>query len=182
MSETMMSFLALMLMMFFSLNQNHSIVELQRDAAHVEYEIMANAIAAQTMQYIASKPFDARISDGTVSLDNLNVNQLTHPDNFPTQANPFDETETALEFFNEMQPQIDYFPVDPTTEDTTVSGLPFSIRAVVTYVDQAGEVSHAPTWTKEVTLMIEQVPLNGAEPYLRTPVIKTRRFSPRWDS
>ena len=26
-----------------------------------------------------------------------------------------------------------------------------------------------------------EVPLNGQEPYLRAPVIKTRRFSPRWD-
>ncbi len=182
MNETMMSFLALMLMMFFSLNQNRSVVELQREAAHVEYEIMANAIAAQTMQYIASKPFDARISDGTVSLDNLNVNQLTPPGQFPTGASPFDETETALEFFNHMQPQIDYFPVDPATEDTVLSGLPFSIQAVVTYVDADGEVSSTPTWTKEVTLMIEQVPLNGAEPYLRQPVIKTRRFSPQWNN
>ena len=182
MSETMMSFLALMLMMFFSLNQNHSIVELQREAAHVEYEIMANAIAAQTMHYIASKPFDARISDGTVSLENLNVNLLTHPSQFPTDASPFDETETALEFFNQMQPQLDYFPVDPASEDTLLSGIPFSVEAVVTYVDEDGEVSAEPTWTKEVTLMIEQVPLNGAEPYLRTPVIKTRRFSPQWDS
>ena len=182
MSETMMAFLALMLMMFFSLNQNHSIVELQREAAHVEYEIMANAIAAQTMHIIASKSFDAKISDGTVSLDNLDVNQLTHPSQFPTDASPFDETETALEFFNEMQPQIDYFPVDPATEDTVLSGIPFSIEAVVTYVDEDGEVSGVPTWTKEVTLKIEQVSLNGEEPYLRQPVIKTRRFSPTWDS
>ena len=182
MNETMMTFLALMMMMFFSLNQNRGVVELQRDAAHVEYEIMASAIAAQTMQYIASKPFDARISDGTVSLENLDVNLLTPPSAFPTEANPFDETETALEFFNEMQPQIDYFPVDPASEDTTVSGLPFSVQAIVTYVDADGEVSSTPTWTKEVTLMIEQVPFSGQETYLRSPVIKTRRFSPRWDS
>ena len=182
MSETMMAFLALMLMMFFSLNQNHGIVELQREAASVEYEVMANAIATQTMQYIAAKPFDARINDGTVSLDNLDVSQLTHPDDFPTQANPFDETETALEFFNQMQPQIDYFPLDPASEDTLTAGLPFSIQAVVTYVDATGAVSDEPTWTKEVTLYIEQVALNGKEPRLRHPVIKTRRFSPRWDS
>ena len=182
MSETLMAFLALMLMMFFSLNQNHSIVELQRESANVEYEVMANAIAAQTMQYIASKPFDARISDGTVSLDNLDVNQLTHPDDFPTEATPFDETETSLEFFNEMQPQIDYFPLDPASEDTLTGGVPFSIQAVVRYVDANGSVSAVPTWTKEVTLYIEQVPLAGKEASLRQPVIKTRRFSPRWES
>ena len=180
MNETLMAFLALMLMMFFSLNQNHSIVELQRESANVEYEVMANAIATQTMQFIASKPFDARISDGTVSLDNLNLAQLTHPDDFPTDASPFDETETALEFFNQMQPKIDYFPLDPATEDTLVAGIPFSVQAIVTYVDAEGTVSSEPTWTKEVTLYIEQVALNGKEPSLRQPVIKTRRFSPQW--
>ncbi len=182
MSETMMAFLALMMMMFFSLNQNQSIVELQREAANVEYEIMANAIATQTMLYIASKPFDARISDGTVSLDNLNVNLLTAPNEFPTNLNPYDETETALEFFNQMQPLVAYFPVDPVSEDSLVSGYPFSVQAVVNYVDAAGEISTVPTWTKEVTLYIEQVTLEGEEPRLRRPVIKTRRFSPRWDN
>ena len=182
MSETMMAFLAMMLMMFFSLSQNESIVELQREAANVEYEIMANAIAAQTMQYIAAKPFDARINDKTVTLQNLDVNLLTWPNDFPVGANPQDEAETALEFFNQMQPQIDYFPVNPASEDTLLSGLPFKIQAVVNYVDANGEVSNVPTWTKEVTLYIEQLTAPGEEPYLRQPVIKTRRFSPRWDS
>ena len=182
MSETMMAFLALMLMMFFSLNQNRSIVELQREAANVEYEIMAHAIATQTMQYIASKPFDARINDGTVSLENLNVNLLTPPGEFPTDANPYDETETALEFFNQMQPQIAYFPVDPVSEDSLVSGYPFSVQAVVHYVDATGEISNTPTWTKEVTLSIEEVTPEGGQPSLRNPLIKTRRFSPRWDN
>lgn len=182
MNETMMAFLAMMLLMFFALNQNESIVELQREAANVEYEIMATGIAAQTMQYIASKPFDARINDGTVTLENLDVNLLTPPNAFPTEANPYDETETAIEFFNEMQPQISYFSLDPASQDTTLSGIPFSVQAAVTYVDANGQVSSVPTWTKEVTLYIEQVTMPGKEPYLRTPVIKTRRFSPRWDS
>ncbi len=182
MSETMMAFLAMMLMMFFSLSQNESIVELQREAANVEYEIMANAIAAQTMQYIAATPFDARINDGTVTLQNLDVNLLTPPSNFPVGANPTDETETALEFFNQMQPQIDYFPIDPASQDTLLSGLPFTIQAVVHYIDADGEISNVPTWTKEVTLFVEQLTAPGEEPYLRRPVIKTRRFSPRWES
>ena len=182
MSETMMAFMALMLMMFFSLNQNNSIVELQREAANVEYEIMANSVASQTMQYIASKPFDARITDGTVTLQNLNVNALTSPGNFPVNADPFDETETALEFFNQMQPQIDYFPADPNVADTLQAGPKFSVQAVVNYIDANGNVSNTPTWTKEVTLYIEQQTEEGQQPYLRNPVIKKRRFSPRWDN
>ena len=182
MSETLMAFLAMMLMMFFSMSQNESIVELQREAANVEYEIMANAIAAQTMQYIASKPFDARINDGTVTLQNLNVNLLTPPGNFPIGADPYDETETALEFFNQMQPQIDYFPLDPASQDTLLAGLPFTVQAAVHYVDANGNVSNVPTWIKEVTLYVEQLTAPGEEPSLRRPVIKTRRFSPRWDS
>lgn len=182
MSETMMAFLALMLMMFFTMNQNTSIVELQREAANVEYEIMANSVATQTMQFIAAKPFDARINDNTVTLENLDVNALTSPDNFPTNANPFDETETALEFFNEMQPQIDFFPADPSIEDSLQGGPAFSIQAIVEYIDANGNVSSTPTWTKEVTLYIEQDTTDGRTTYLRSPVIKKRRFSPRWDS
>ena len=56
----------------------------------------------------------------------------------------------------------------------------FTVQAAVTYIDDAGDESDEPTWTKEVTLYIEQEVPQGGEAILHRPIIKKRRFSPNW--
>jgi hypothetical protein len=174
-----MAFLALMLLMFFALNQNQAIVQSQREAAAVELEVLANGVAAETMQYIATKPFDARVADGTVNLQNQDVNALTHPNDFPTGAT-LDDCEN-LEDFNHMQPDTVFFQIDTDDAGEPV-GFEFAVQAAVDYIDAYGQVSASPTWTKELTLYVEQVVPSGKEAFLLRPIIKKRRFSPEWDT
>jgi len=178
MSDTLMAFLALMLMMFFALNQNEAIVLTQREAANIELEVLANGVAAETMQYIATKPFDARVADGTVSAQNPNLNELTLPTQFPTGAS-LDESEN-LEDFNQMQPDTVFFQIGTDADDEPI-GFSFTVQAAVDYIDNTGSVSSTPTWTKEVTLYIEQAVEPGKSSSLLKPIVKKRRFSPDWD-
>ena len=172
----MLAFLAMMLMMFFSLNQNRAIVESQRQAASVEIEVLASGVAAQSMQYIASMPFDAHIAE----IDPLNpdLNDLTHPHDFPTGA-AWDESE-SLEDFHLMQPDTAYVNIGSEEEEDPVI-YTFTVEAAVAYIDDQGQESDEPTWTKEVTLYIERVVPEGSTLVQGTPVIKKRRFSPDWD-
>lgn len=176
MSNTLMAFLALMLMMLFSLNQNRVIVDSQREAASVELEVLANGVAAQEMQYVASKPFDAYMSQIDPLSPDLNL--LTHPNYFPMGAAQ-DETE-FLEDFNMVQP----YTVDIPLGDSTGGELPmlytFKVQAAVIYVDDQGNESATPTWIKEVTLYIDQEVPEGHQAILQRPIIKKRRFSPSW--
>ena len=171
----MMAFLGMMLMMFFSLNQNRAIVESQREAASVELEVLASGVAAQSMQYIASMPFDAHIAD--IDPQDPDVNLLTHPDYFPTGAS-WDESE-SLEDFHLMQPDTAYVNIGSDEEEEPVI-YAFTVQVAVHYVDEQGNESNTPTWTKEVTLYIERVVPEGSTLVQGPPVIKKRRFSPDW--
>lgn len=179
MTDTMMAFLALMLLMFFALNQNQAIVQAQREAAAVELEVLANGVAAETMQYIATKPFDARIADGTVNLQNQDLNALTHPNDFPIGAT-LDDCEN-IEDFHRMQPDTVFFQIDTDAAGEPV-GFEFAVQALVEYIDASGQVSPTPTWTKELTLYVEPVVAPGKEAFLLQPIVKKRRFSPEWDT
>ena len=173
MPNSMMAFLAMMLMMFFSINQNRAIVESQREAASVELEILASGVAAQSMQYIASMPFDAHMSE--IDPQDPDPDLLTHPDDFPTGAAWHDMNN--LEEFNLMQPDTAYVNIGSEEDPVTYA---FTVQAAVHYVDAQGTESNTPTWTKEVTLYIERAVPEGSTLVQGPPVIKKRRFSPDW--
>ncbi len=174
MNHTIMAFLAMMLMMFFSLNQNRAIVESQREAVSVELEILANGVAAQSMQYIGSMPFDANMS--AIDPQNPNLALLTHPDYFPTGTSQ--DASESLEGFHLMQPDTSYVNIGSDEEEPVIYA--FTVQAAVHYVDEQGNESNTPTWTKEVTLYIERVVPEGSTLVQGPPVIKKRRFSPDW--
>ena len=178
MSNTMMSFLAMMLMMFFALNQNRAIVESQRQAAAVELEVLASGVAAQSMQYIASRDFDDNMAQ--IDPQNPDLNLLTHPDDFPTGVAWNDMKN--LEDFHLMQPDTAYVTIgsEEIEEGQEPVIYTFTVQAAVNYVDAQGNESNTPTWTKEVTLYIERVVPEGSTAVTGTPVIKKRRFSPDW--
>ncbi len=173
MPNSMMAFLAMMLMMFFSINQNRAIVESQREAASVELEILASGVAAQSMQYIASMPFDAHMSE--IDLQDPDPDLLTHPDDFSTGA-AWDVAE-SLEAFHLMEPDTAYVNIGSEEDPVTYA---FTVQATVHYVDAQGTESNTPTWTKEVTLYIERAVPEGSTLVQGPPVIKKRRFSPDW--
>ncbi len=179
MNETMLSILALAIVMLFALSQSRGKVQSQRELAAAELEVMGNAVASETMQYLAKQPFDEHTKDGTITLQNQNLALLT-----PTSAFSSGWSIDAcqdVDDFNDMVPDTVRFQMD-LDEAGNPTGFPFLVTAQVRYVDEAGNQTTAPTWTKEITLFVDQLVEPGGVRYLLQPVVKKRRVSPSWTS
>ena len=173
MPQTLIAFGAMILVMLFSMNQQQASLSHSQDIVNTEFELMANARAKEILQLVGSKPFDARIADGSVSpLSGDEPNVLTTHANFG-EGNSFDNCED-IDDFNNMIPDTVYFEV---REDV---GFDFTVSAEVNYVSADGTVSQTPTWIKEVTLTIDALPGPGGQKYLARPLVIKRQFSPQW--
>ncbi len=184
MTETLLAFVALLLVIFFSMSQQRNIVETERELASIELEVLANAVGSDLMQSIAAMPFDAatRGEEATVNPQNPDLNGLTPTAEFGAANNCLvaDECDD-LDDFDGMGPAIVGFEVGRDEEDNPLT-FNFSVTGEVTYVDENGVPTDARTWTKEVTLTVDQeVTLNETK-YLLAPVVLKRRFSPQWGS
>ncbi len=171
MPQTIGAFLALSTVMMFALNYQQSAIRSTLSAVNSEMEVMANAVAAEAMQYIASKPFDARTADKTVTENNAIVNLLTPTASFGFGGKFADAAD--LDDFHSMTPDSVWF----ATSDSL--GFNFTVNASVRYIDDFGATSTVPTWIKEVTVTVDG-PDNGGRKLLYHPVSVTRQFSPQW--
>lgn len=171
MPQTIGAFLALSTVMMFALNYQQSAIRGTLSAVNSEMEVMANAVAAEAMQYIASKPFDAKTADKTVTENNANTAQLTPVASFGFDGLYADAND--LDDFHAMKPDTVWF----ATSDT--QGFNFTVNASVRYVDDLGMTSMTQTWIKEVTVTVNG-PESGTRKLLFHPVALTRQFSPLW--
>ncbi len=175
MPQTLLALGALILVMLFSFNHQRATIRNTQDIVSTELEVMAMARGKEVMQLIGSKPFDARIADGTIGTQAGDDDRdlLTAPEAFG-YGNSFDDCED-LDDFNKMLPDTIYFEVQDGL------GFEFVVNADVYYVNSAGQESSSPTWVKEVKLMIDAVPGPGGMRYLHRPLEIKRQFSPQWN-
>ena len=175
MSETMLALVALMVVVFFAFSQQRAIVRAEQEIASVELEVLATAIGSEMMQLIATRDFD----DATIGVDlqTVTLGDLTVPAQFgntlscPAVCDDIDD-------FNNMKPDTSFFEIGRDEFDNPI-GFSFEVTADVRYVNAAGVESTTPTWTKEVTLYVDQA-LSGAEKkYLLQPIQLKRQFSPQ---
>ncbi|NND71643.1 MAG: hypothetical protein HKN43_08690 [Rhodothermales bacterium] len=171
MPQTIGAFLALSTVMMFSLNYQQTAIQSNMSAVNSEMEVMANAVAAETMQYISSKPFDSNTSNDTVTEKNAVSALLTNPIAFGRDGGFADAMD--IDDFHGMEPDSVWFPV------TDSDGFNFTVKATVRYIDDYGTESQVPTWLKEVTLTVDG-PENNGHKLLFHPVSVTRQFSPQW--
>lgn len=173
MPQTLLALAGLMAAMLFSVNYQQSVIQSHRVAVNAEMEVIASALASETMHHIGTKPFDFATAALIVTPSNLDLSSLTHGDAFGS-GRAFDDCE-EIDDFNEMQRLTKTYTVNDTLS------LAFSIDATVTYIDADGNSTSAQTWVKEVTLTVNgpQAP-NGMD-YLIKPVTLKRQFSPQWD-
>lgn len=175
MTETMLALVALMITLFFTMNQQRGIVQAEQEIASVELEVMASAVGSEMMQVIATKEFDAATEGQdlqTVTLDDLTPEpEFGDSLDCPAACNDIDD-------FNDMQLHVMPFEVG-LDEEGNQMGFSFAIAAKVQYVDDQGNYSPDPTWTKEVTLYVDQVPQGGESKYLIQPIQLKRQFSPQ---
>lgn len=174
MPQTLLAFLAMMIVTWMLFGQHRLTIQAQTDAVNAQYELMASAVASERMHYIASHPFDAYVADGTVSRANLDLHDLTFPANFGT-VNPAGCIVASackdVDDFDAHQDTVNY-------EDGTQ--LKFAVATTIDYVKDDGSVSSVPTWIKEITVEVKALPPDMPDSFLLAPVQKKRRVSPTW--
>ena len=171
MPQTLGAFLALSTVMLFSFNYQQASFRSSMSAVNSEMEVMANAVAAEAMQYVATKSFDARTFDKTVTEFNAVAALLTAPASFGDGglfANALD-----IDDFNNMQSDTVWFAM------TDTEGFNFTVDAKVRYIDSMGNETLTPTWIKEVTISVSGPDYNNRK-LLYHPIVLTRQFSPMW--
>ncbi|MDX1740553.1 MAG: hypothetical protein R3178_04630 [Rhodothermales bacterium] len=172
MPQTLGAFLAIMAVMTFSLNYHQTTIRSQQTAINSEMEVMANAVASDVMNYIASKPFDARTADNTVTRFNRNTDLLTLPTDFGSCA--VFENCNDIDDFDSMSAFTRSFEIDATRK------IDFDIEISVAYVDDSGRASSSPTWIKEVTVQVSNDQSANGVPLLIQKLRIKRQFSPQW--
>ena len=176
MTETMLALVALMITLFFTMSQQQGIVQNEREIASIELEVMANAMGSEMMQRIATQEFDAATTG--VDLRDVDLVDLTVESNFGDSLDCRSGACTDIDDYNDMQPFVDKFKVGSDTSGTQQSFI-FAITADVKYVDDQGNESETPTWTKEVTLYVDQLVHGNESKYLLYPIEVKRQFSPQ---
>ncbi len=175
MSETMLALIALMVVVFFSFSQQRAIVRAEQEIASVELEVLANAIGSEMMQLMTTQDFDDAtigVDLQTVALSDLTiVSQFGDSLSCPAACDDIDD-------FNNMKPDTTFFEIGRDEADNPI-GFNFTVIAEVKYVDDAGVESSSPTWTKEVTLFVDQAVIGNEKKYLLQPIQLKRQFSPQ---
>lgn len=158
--------------MTFALNYNRSTIHAQRSMINSEMEVMASAVASDVMNYVASKPFDARTADNTVHRYNKAPALLTPASDFGSCGNF--GTCNDIDDFHALPAFTRTFEVEP---GVTIS---FDVEVDVKYIDDAGNQATSQTWVKEVTVTVSDAESTSDMPYLFSPVRLKRQFSPQW--
>lgn len=175
MPQTLLAFLAIMLVSWMIFGQQRLKLHAQREAVNVQFEVMGSAVASERMQYVASHPFDAKTADGSITQWNANLNDLTPEGSFGTGGQSGCIIASVCK-------DIDDFHMHRDTVDFEQDvGIQFAIHTAVGYVENDGSPAAGPTWTKEVTVTVHALPMDSDTPFLEAPVKKTRRFSPNWN-
>ncbi|MFQ5569591.1 MAG: hypothetical protein ACE5G0_07940 [Rhodothermales bacterium] len=169
----MLALVALMITVFFAMSQQRGIVESQLQVASIELEVLANAVGSEVMQQIGVKPFDA----ATVGVNPINVTLagLTPSTNFGTGLDCPSACDD-IDDFNEMQPFTTFFEIG-RDEEGVPYGFNFTVTASVTYVDDAGNATTSLSWTKEVTLSVDQAVTGSERKHLMRPIQLSQQFS-----
>ena len=166
MPQTLGAFLAMMVVMLFTINFQRASIQTQRKMLSSEVDVMANAVASEAMQYVAAKSFDALIASGTMNPSNANVSMLTELSAFGGGIAYADALD--IDDFDGVSHTVTY-------ETGWGSDLTFVLDFDVHYVDEAsGLESPTPTWTKEVTIEV------SGQDIMISPIRLKRQFSPLW--
>lgn len=178
MSQRLTAVLALVLMTFIAIRQMEGEQFTRVRMLDDEVETTAAGVALGVMEYIGTKDFDqnTRLTGGLVTSTSV----LTAASSFPTGKRcdltaPIQTTSpyTAcddLEDFNGMQWETVPFVVRGDT-------LWFQASAEVTYVGTDQQPTTTRGFSKRVTVLVRDLPENGAASLLRLPVRLPRVFS-----
>ncbi len=174
MPQTLLALLSIVVVTLLSLSQQRALLESNRAMLDDEAEVMAAGIAIQTMEYIGTRAYDEKTRIYPID----NPNQLTSV--FPegkkcdlappiTTGGGYDEC-AAIEDFNKITPAVVPFVVGKDT-------LKFKVSVRVTYVDANRKPTSTPSYAKEVTVTVQDIPREGGRNMLRNPIHIPRVFA-----
>jgi hypothetical protein len=167
MPQTLLAFLAMLIVTLLSLNQQQALLRAYESILDDEMEVMGAGIGLQAMEHIMAQDFDANL--------------------FPTslidlEAQPFETGKGCT--FSSVSPCTDvddFHLMQPDTVDFDIRGaaMQFLVTAEVYYVDVDGDLSTpsaSQTVNKEVVVVVQSVPLPDGRRLLRSP-IRLRRIA-----
>lgn len=166
MQQTLLSLVALLIATLLTFNQKQASVRSQRQVVRAEMEQMALGVAAQTVQVIKARAFDAATvnlpSDSLVATSNFTEPPFTTGN----ECQAFGGTQTCndVDDFHEMAPAVQSFEF-PTGK------FDFTVEVEVQYVDDVLQPTGGTrTSRKEVTVLVQDDPSSGKRPYLTEPI------------
>lgn len=175
MKQTLFALLALLVATLLSFNQKQATVRNQVQVVRGEMEQMALGVAAEAMGAIRTQDFDSNLN-GT---DDVSTEDLTPESEFPTGnrceaffSSPSTECD-AIEEFHQMSPATVSFKFpDPDDFPDSSDRFEFEIKSVeVEYVDgNFSNETSGETFHKRVTLEIQDIPSDGGDPRLTSPI------------
>ena len=145
MPQTLLAFLAMILVTAFSLVYQRSMIDSRKQMIQDEMETLASGVALELFEYIGSRDFDAQTANGTVTPENPDPALLT-PLPFSGVAT-FEEAQDIDDFHGLSFTRT--FRVDDVTFD-------FDVTVEVYYVDpqEPEEAMSTPTLAKKVVLTL----------------------------
>lgn len=162
MQQTLIALGAMMIAMLFSMNQQQSIMLDQERMIHDELEMMAAGIALQTMEHIATRPFDRAVDESTFSFSNVKNSSFAR---WPFQSS--DSTFASAAYLEDFHAKAD--TINFQAGDNLI---PFAMSVYVHYIDGSKKHSATQTDTKEVIVSI-------SHSRYKKPLVKLQRsFSP----
>ncbi len=132
MPQTVLAFLAMMIVTMLSLNQQQSMLLAYELMLNDEMEFMASAVALRSIEYISQRDFDNAVAGGATVANPSELQDL------PFVQNNFCRLQGAL--FSNPCIDIDDFhgmTVDTVAFSARADSFAFAIRAEVQYVDDA---------------------------------------------
>lgn len=165
MQQTLLALVALLIATLLSFNQKQALVQNQSQVVRAEVEQMAIGVAAQTMQVIRARAFDA----ATAGVPSDSLVPTSEFSSFPfttgNDCEAFGGTDTCddVDDFHEMVTATIPFQVPSGTFD-------FDVDAEVRYVDEDLQpTGGSRTSRKKVILKVQDAPSSG-EPRLPEPI------------
>ncbi len=179
MPQTLLAFVAIMLVTTYTLNvQQQYVFNQQRDVTR-EIEEMAGSVALEVMEVIRARPFDQAVVDGAVTgtLEDLDLFSFVNATDHFTPGQGCSVFGAGVDLcddiddFHKMQTALIPFAMGVDT-------VYFNVDVEVYYVDENLERFDGRTFSKAVTVTVEDTwPGSDLEPYLAQPVQLSRIFS-----
>ncbi len=172
MPQTLLAFLAMMIVTLLAINQQQRVLRIYESMLDDEMEVMAAGVALQALEIIEAQAFDsATLPVGATVTDPSELTALPFATNNGCSLRGLNALCDDVDDFNGMTPDTLSFSM---RNGVTYA---FEVTATVDYVTTTGAsvaISAVPTYDKQITVILQDVPQPGGRRLLFNPVRLTR--------